>query len=143
MPIVNEIQLKTESPEIVLSLENLIKSHVKSISELSLELKNNREMYNDSFDGNPTFREHSEKVKEATKARSVIKQQIAKQPSVSLLEQKLKDIRFDLKEQKKTLSDLLLDYRQKTQATQLELFDGQLVDIVESAKIVKSSQRRA
>lgn len=138
--IVNEIQVNQQA-EAEMTLEGLIKEHVSSIQKLKEELKQNREMYDDSFINNPTFKEHSDRVKEATKAKSSVKQQIAKQPSVALLGQKVKDIRFDISEKNKTLSDLLIDYKQQTGATQLELFDGQIVDIVESAKIVRARQR--
>lgn len=138
--IVNEIQVNQQA-QAEMTLEGLIKEHVSSIQKLKEELKQNREMYDDSFINNPTFKEHSDRVKEATKAKSSVKQQIAKQPSVALLGQKVKDIRFDISEKNKTLSDLLIDYKQQTGATQLELFDGQIVDIVESAKIVRARQR--
>jgi len=122
-----------------LDLEQLIKNHVKAIDDLKDELKKKREMYADSFNNDPTYREHDEKVKEVSKARSSVKQQIAKQPSVAALAQEIKDIRFDLKEKKKTMSDLLLDYREQTGAKQLELFGGQVVEIVQTAKLVNRS----
>lgn len=120
-----------------LELENIIKNHIDRIGKTAQELKQKREMLKDGFDNDPTYREHTLKVKEASKAKSIVRKQIAQQPSVALLAQEVKDTAFDLKEQKATLSDLLLDYKEKTQATQLELFNGEVVEIVQSAKIVK------
>lgn len=125
----------------LLDLEGLIKNHAESIDKLKLEAKQVKEMFEDSFDSNPTYREHMDKVKEVTRAKNALKQQIAKQPSVAQLEQKLKDIRFDLSEKKKTMSDLLLDYKEQTGALQLELFDGQVLEIVSTAKLVKRGSR--
>ena len=139
IPIVNEIKAELPKQDFF-NLENLIKNHIQGIDKLKLEIKQKREMLDDSFNNNPTYREHTEKVKEATKARLSVKKEIAKQPSVAKLDQEVKDLKFDLNEKKKTLSDLLIDYKEQTAATQLELFDGQVVDIVQSAKVVKKAK---
>lgn len=130
---------ETGSSEVagLLNLEELIKNHIDSIDKLKLELKQQREMYEDSFNSNPTYREHDEKVKEVTKARNAVRQEISKQPSVAMLAQKVKDIRFDINEQGKTLSDLLQDYREQTGATSIETRDGKVLEIVSTAKLVK------
>src|SRR6266480_3684162 len=104
----------------LLNLEELVKNYIESIGKLRHELKEHREMFEDSFNNNPTYREHVQKVKETNKARLGVRQQIAKQPSVAQLEQKVKDLRFDLSEKSKTLSDLLQDYKEQTGANQIE-----------------------
>ncbi len=130
-----------DQASMLLSLEELIKNHIESIDKLKLELKQQREMFEDSFNNNPTYREHVEKVKEATKAKSQIKQQIVKQPSVALLEQKVKDLRFDLNEKNKTLSDLVQDYKDQTGATSIETRDGQVLEIISTAKLIRRSSK--
>lgn len=125
----------------MLSLEELIKNHIESIDKMREELKAQKEMYEDSFNNNPTYREHVEKVKEANKGKSSVRSQIAKQPSVSSLEQKIKDIRFEISEQNKTLSDLLQDYREQTKATQIELRNGQVMEIVSTSKLVRKNTK--
>lgn len=121
--------------------ESLIKKHVESMDKLKDEIKTKREMYADSFNNNPTYREHAEKVKEASKTKASVKLQIAKQPSVASLEHELKDLRYDLREKQRTLGDLLVDYTEETGATQLELFSGKVFDIVKSAKLINRSAR--
>lgn len=123
----------------LLSLEELIKNHIESIDKLKLELKTQREMYEDSFNSNPTYREHDEKVKEVSKAKNAVRQEISKQPSVAMLSQKVKDLRFDINEQGKTLSDLLQDYREQTGASSIETRDGKVLEIVSTARLVKRS----
>ena len=120
-----------------LNLEELIKNHIESIDKLKLELKQQREMYEDSFNTNPTYHEHDERVKEVTKARNSVRQEISKQPSVAMLSQKVKDIRFDINEKGKTLSDLLQDFREQTGATSIETRDGKVLEIVSTARLVK------
>lgn len=121
----------------LLNLEELIKNHIETIGKLKLELKQQREMFEDSFNNNPTYREHMEKVKDVTKAKNSVRQEISKQPSVATLAQKIKDLRFDLNEQSKTLSDLLQDYREQTGATQIETRDGKILEIVSTSKLVR------
>jgi predicted RNase H-like nuclease (RuvC/YqgF family) len=123
----------------LLNLEELIKNHIDAIDKLKLELKNQREMLEDSFNSNPTYREHTEKVKEVTKAKNSVRQEIAKQPAVAALNQKVKDLRFDMNEQSKTLSDLLQDYHEQTGATSIETRDGKVLEIVSTARLVRRS----
>src|SRR5215469_7924181 len=117
----------------LLSLEELIKNHIESIDKLKIELKTQREMYEDSFNSNPTYRENVEKVKEVSKAKNSVRQEISKQPSVATLAQKVKDLRFDMNEKNKTLSDLLQDYREQTGATSIETRDGKVLEIVSTS----------
>ncbi len=125
----------------MLSLEELIKNHIDSIDKLREEVKQQKEMFEDSFNNNPTYHEHTERVKEANKAKSSVRQQIAKQPSVAMLDQKIKDMRFDVSEQSKTLSDLLQDYKEQTGATQIETRSGQVLEIVSTSKLVRKNTK--
>lgn len=124
-----------------LNLEELIKNHIDSIAKLREELKTQREMFEDSFSNNPTYHENEEKVKEVTKAKLSVKKQISSQPSVALLAQKVKDTRFDVAEQTRTLSDLLQDYKEQTGATQIETRDGKIMELVSSVKLVKMNSK--
>src|SRR6266699_3683545 len=125
----------------LLSLEELIKNHVASIDKLRIELKQIRETFEDSFNNNPTYRELNEQAKEANKRKSQQKQQITKQPSVAMLSQKVKDLRFDMNEQSKTLSDLLQDYKEQTGATQIELPNGKVMEIVSTLRLVQKNSK--
>lgn len=124
-----------------LNLEELIKNHIESVAKLRLEIKTQREMFDDSFNNDPVYRENDEKVKEATKAKLSVKKQISSQPSVALIAQKLKDLRFDLNETNQTLSELLKDFREQTGATQIETRDGKMMEIVSTMKLVKLNSK--
>lgn len=135
-------ELPTETPDqasTLLNLEELIKNHIESIDKLKDEIKQAREMFEDSFNNNPVYRERSEQLKDVAKGRNSVKQEISKQPSVATVAQKLKDLRFDMNEQNKTLSDLLQDYHEQTGATQIEARNGQIMEIVSTAKLVRKS----
>jgi hypothetical protein len=127
----------TDQASALLSLEELIKNHIESIDKLKLEAKQQKEMLEDSFNNNPTYHENDEKVKDVIKAKNSVRQEIAKQPSVATLSQKVKDLRFDISEKSKTLSDLLQDFREQTGATQIETRDGKVLEIVSTSKLVR------
>lgn len=124
-----------------LNLEELIKNHIEAIDKLKDDLKQAREMFEDSFTNNPTYHEHQEKVKEATKAKASVRSEISKQPAVSTLKQKVDDLRFDLNEQSKTLSDLLQDYKDQTGNTEIEARNGKIYEIVSVSKLVTRSSK--
>lgn len=130
----------SDQATMLLNLEDLIKNTIESTEKLRSEIKQAREMFDDSFNNNPTFREASEKLKDVSKARNQVRQQIVKQPSVATIAQKVKDLRFDLNEQLKTLSDLLQDYHEQTGATEIETRSGQVMEIVSTAKLVKKGK---
>lgn len=125
----------------LLNLEELINNHIETIDKLKEELKNTREMFEDSFNNDPTYKEHMDRVKDVTKAKNSVRQSIAKQPSVATLEQKVKDIRFDINESSKTLSDLLQDYKEQTGASEIETRNGQILEIVSTSKLVRRSNK--
>ena len=127
----------SDEAAVVISLDELIKNHIDSIAKLREELKAQREMYEDSFENDPVYRENAEKAKEAVKAKLAVKKQIGMQPSVAILAQKVKDLRVDISEKNKTLSDLVADYKEKTGATQIETRDGKIMEIVSTVKLVK------
>lgn len=136
LPMVEERRVQNQADH-VLSMENIIKNQFKSISELQAELKEKRAMYRDGYESSATYHENAEKVKEASKARNSVKAELNKQPGQLKLAQEIKDLAFDLKEKKYTLSPLLLDYKEQSHAAQLELFDGKTYEIVEEAKLKK------
>lgn len=136
LPMVEERRVQNQANH-VLSMENIIKNQFKSISDLQAELKEKRAMYRDGFESSATYHEHDEKVKEEQKKRLSVKSELNKQPGQLALAQEIKDLAFDLKEKKYTLSPLLLDYKEQSHATQLELFDGKTYEIVEEAKLRK------
>ena len=124
-----------------LNLEELIKNHIEAIDKLKDELKQKREMFEDTFNNSPVYREHMEKVKEANKAKGSVRQELVKQPAVATLKQKVDDIRFDISEQSKTLSDLLQDFKEQTGATEIEARDGKIYSIVSISKLVTRSSK--
>lgn len=133
---------KGSQVEVLLSLETLIKNHISRIDKLQEEAKKQKEMLDDSFNNDPVYKEHAEKAKEAAKVKGATKLQIAKQPSVSQLTAKVKDMTSELKELRNSLSDYLKEYQRMSGATEIEGEDGEFREIVSTVKLVKRASKK-
>lgn len=131
----------TTEVDVLMSLEEMIKNNIESIDKLRNELKAQREMFDDTFSNNPTYRENAERVKEVTKVKSQTKAQIMNQPSVLQLANKIKGARAEIKERQGALSDYLKEYQRMTGANEIEGRDGKIREIVNDAKLVVRSDK--
>lgn len=138
VPTVKEIQVEQNSDfTVVNSLEEMIKAKVANMENLKKEKKKLREMIQDGLQNDAGYKEDDDRVKNATKVRSATKEMLMKMPSMKQLADKAKSLTAELKEDQVSLSDYLLEFKRLTQVTQLELFDGSTIEIVETAKAVK------
>lgn len=136
-----QVNADSDQATILLSLEELIKNHIQSLEKLQDELKKHREMFSDAFTNSEAYQDLDKKVKEASKEKNTTRENILKQPAMQNLAQKIKDINTDLKEKRGALSDYLLEYQRMTGNSEIEGHDGQMRDIVNSAKLIKRSSR--
>lgn len=139
----NDISQDTEATQgdnqaiVLLHLESLIKSHITGIEKLQEELKKQREMMESIFENDSTFVDHSEKAKEATRVKSTTRQEILKRPSVLQVSEKIKSMKSEMRELQSTLSDYLKEYQRMSGLNEIEDDEGQLREIVSTAKLVK------
>lgn len=126
---------------VLLSLDSMIKSHIKSLDKLSVELKQKRQMLEDTFANDPIFREHAENAKKAAKIKSETRSQIMKQPQVAQLSNKVKELSSEIKTRKLELSDYLLEYQRMSGVNQIEGDDGDVREIVNEAKLIKRTSK--
>ncbi|HLD02053.1 MAG TPA: hypothetical protein VJC10_04210 [Patescibacteria group bacterium] len=138
----NEVSETPEQVNLLLNLEEMIKNTIDTVETSQVELKKSVEQYSDSFENNPTYIENQKKAKEAATVLSVTRENIAKQPSVTQLAAKIKDMRMTIKESQAALSDYLLEYQRMTQANEIEGNDGELRIIINTAKVVKKSSKK-
>ncbi len=134
-------QNKTENNEAsqFLDLDGVIKRSASGIEKLKQDLKIQKDMLDSAFLNDSVFQEHDRLVKEATKTRTATKQQISKQPNIAQVIEKINSLREDLKSLQQSLSSALAQYQKMTGATQIELDDGSVMEIVSTVKLVKKS----
>jgi hypothetical protein len=128
-----------KNSEILLNMESLIKGHMSTIDKLTEEARKHKEMLDDIFANDPTFQEHDKLAKEAAKVKQGTKQQILKQPQAADLDKKLKELKSELKENQGSLSDYLQEYARLSGVNEIEGDDGEVREIVYSAKLIKKS----
>lgn len=125
------------SKDVIINLEALIKTQTIAIDKTREKLKEQKQMLEDAFQNDPTYIEHEKLAKEAAKVKGKTKSEITKQPAVSILSQKVKDLSLDLKDKQASVSDYLKEYQRLTQVTEIEVEVGDVREIVNVPKLVK------
>ena len=127
--------------QVLLDMEQLIKTNVGNIDRGKAELKKLREMLSSALENDETYRLHNEEAKKAAKQKSATKTQIMQQSQNKQLAEKVKDIAAQIKEADGALSDYLREYGRMSGANEIETDDGQIREIVYIAKLIKKSPR--
>ena len=127
---------------ILVNMESLVKSHISQIDKLNEELKKLKEMLDDILANDSTYQEHLENAKEAAKVKTATKNQILKRPQAADLNEKIKSLKSQIKENQSSLSDYLQEYARLSGVNEIEGDDGEVREIVYTAKLVKKSFNR-
>jgi len=123
------------------AIENLIKTHISHIDTVKTELGKHVEMMNDVLSNDAGYKEATEQGKEVNKKKAEAKQNVLKSPTNASLNQKIKDMRQEIKELKNALSTYLQQYQKIADTDQIESEDGEVRQIVYSAHLVKLSSK--
>lgn len=129
-----------ETAETLTTITNLIQNYLGQINETRTKLKEHRQMIEDALNNDETYRKHAEEAKAANKTKQATKKQILQQPNMRELTEKVKDLSADLKAARESLSSYLQQYRELSGSNQFE-DKGEVLDIVTSVKLVRSSSR--
>ncbi len=124
---------------LLVRIEEMIKTHITQIDVLQEQASKHKEMIDNIFGNDETFQEHDKIAKEAAKVRNATKQQIMKRPDVADFSAKLKDLKSEQKELKEGLSDYLREYQRLSGSNEIEGEDGEVREIVYTAKLIKKS----
>jgi len=134
---IQEGEVVQDNSQVLTSLDEMIKANVKSIDRLKEDVKKLREMLSDGLSNDAVYKEHDYAVKAAQKILKATRAQIMKQPAIVELSTKLKTLVSELKEKNMALSDYLLEYQKLSGANQIETDEGEVLEIINSARIVK------
>lgn len=121
------------------TIENLIKTHVGHIETVKLELHKHAEMMTDVLNNDEGYKKVANEIKELNKKKTEAKQNVLKSPANATLNQKIKDMKQELKELNAALSNYLQQYQKLADTDQIESEDGEVRQIVYSARLVKLS----
>ncbi len=118
-----------------LSLESLIKGHLGTLSKLKNQIAEQSDMFNNVLENDPTYKQHFEDAKKATKVKTATKSEIMKRPEVMQVVNKIKAAREEYKQQQQTLSELLAEYQRTTGLDSIETEDGKVRKIITTAHL--------
>lgn len=136
--IVNEISIN-KGATVVLSLENLIREHMRNAKKLKEQVSEQTEMLNNVLENDPTFMQHADEAKKAAKVKTATKSEILKRPEVMQVTNKIKSAREELKEQKQTISELLGEYSRTTGLDSFEMENGKILKIIAQYKFIQGN----
>lgn len=126
---------------LLLKIEEMIKTHTAQIESLGEEITKYRDMLSDIFENDETYKEHEKLAKEASRIKSNTKKEIMKRPDAADLDNKLKSLKSEQRELKEGMSDYLREYQRLSGSNQIEDEDGEIREIVFTAKLVKRNPK--
>lgn len=121
----------------IISLTNLINANLGEIDSLKEESMKHKEMLDSVLENDQTYKEHSEKAKEAARIKGNTKKEIFKRTDVKHVVEKLNEVKENLKETQEELSNYIQEYSQLSGQNYFEAADGTIQEIVYVAKLRK------
>lgn len=117
-------------------LTGLINGHLAGLDRERENLGKITEMLNDILTNDTTYKEAADKAKEVAKEKAKAKANILQQPTAHDLAFKIKDSRIEIKQLSLELSNFLTEYQKLTGSNEFEGEDGEIRQIVYTAKLV-------
>jgi hypothetical protein len=132
----------TSDAALLIKIEEMIKTHLVQIDELSKQAKDEKDIIDDTFKNDETYQHHDKLAKESSRIRGNTKKEIMKRPDVANNVERLKSFKSQKKELEEGLSDYLREYQRISGSNVIEGEDGEVREIVYVAKLVKKSAFR-
>src|SRR5581483_7827033 len=115
---------------VLVEMEGMIKNYLASIDKLAEEAKKLKDMLDDIFANDPTYQSHNEAAKQASKVKAQTRTEILKRPQAKDLNDKVKTLKSEIKEQQGALSDYLQEYQRMSGVNEIEDDNGEVREIV-------------
>lgn len=141
-PVIEQTSMDKNDAMVLLNLEDMIKAHISRIEKLQNESREQQEMLTNVLANSEVYREHDEKAKEAAKIKSATRAEIMKQPSVMQVAAKVKDMKQELSESQKALSEYLSEYQRLAKTNIIEDENGEEREIVNNCKLIKRASKK-
>lgn len=142
-PVVEGVAVtEVAGSDIMINLESMIKTAVAAIDRQAEEARKLKEMLDDIMNNDPAYAEASEKAKETNKVKQTAKAGVLKQPQAKDLDDKIRTLKSEMKETLASLSDYLKEYQRMSGVNEIEGEDGDVREIVYTAKLVRKGFRQ-
>ena len=138
--VLEETPIETnEEVASLISIQNLINTHIAQVDRAKEELKPLKEMMESYLNSDVAYVELVEKAKVAARDKGKKKKDLLAQPSGRDIADKVKVAQDELKAAREALSYYLGEYQKTTGANEFEGSDGELRQIVLVAKLVRKT----
>lgn len=127
----------TDNSTVVSSLDEMIRLSFRRLNELQNEAKKLKDMVEDALAGSEAYKIVSEKAKETINEKTQIRKNLLSIPEMISLLNKNKEISSEIKEKRISISDYILEFQRLSGANEIDLGDGEVMQIENSAKLVK------
>lgn len=124
----------------LLAIEELIKGYLADIQAIKEKLKAHKEMVKGAIEQDKDYSLVAEKQNAAKKEVAKVKETLVKTPAITTAQLKVNELQTELKDAQNALSDYLNQYIQLTQTSEFVGPDGEVLQIVRSAKLVKQKK---
>ncbi len=125
----------------IMELESMIKNSISTIDRNKEELKKLREMIESALTNDERYREAAEKAKETAKEKSKAKVSVMQNQATKNIAEKAKDLALEVKEANLALSEYLREYQRMTGQSEIEGDDGEVREIIYTAKLIKKQKK--
>lgn len=123
----------------VLGVAELIKRYMGDIEKTKAQLKEQKQMYKDAFEGDKEYHDENEKVKEINRKKKAIQDRLVKTPAMEAVTSKVKNLTEELKDMQVALSGYIQEHIRQTGQTMIEGNDGEMYEMVPVYKLRKKS----
>ena len=127
----------SEKYESIARLENLINGYILDLENHRKSLREQNNMLNDAFENDAEYADIQKKSQEVQNAKKIIRARIINEPAIALLDDKVSNLRSQVKEAQSALSAYLLQYYTESGLLQITDSDGEIKELVTSVKLVK------
>lgn len=141
-PEITPQDVKQNDAVVLLNLESLIKGNLSQMEKLQREAREVKETLENILNNDPTYKQHSEEAKKANQVKSATRVEISKRSDVKQVVEKLKSFKQDLKDIQDSMPEYLAEYQRLSNSNVIMNDDGEELEIISVAKIVKTASRR-
>ncbi len=134
---IEQTSAPTDRATQVLQLENMINGFMADIQKLQQQVKEQGQMYKDALENDADYSNVLAKGREVAKEKKRIQEKLTQEPSLQVLDTKIKDLKSELKEAQDALSHYLVQYFEQSGLRQITGADGEIHEIVTTVKLVK------
>jgi len=124
----------------LLTIEEQVKARIEQMDKIKEAMQPHKEMLDSYLSNDPTYVEHSNLAKKAAQVKSATKKQLLSAPTGANLVDKINLLKDEMKDVQEALSYYLREYQRLTGSNEFEGTDGELRQIIYSAKLVRKTQ---